>query len=125
LPSTAREPYINVGNISQVDNNIHAGTKYMRYMLDNYFDDDELDELNRYLFTFAAYNAGPNRIVQLRREAARQGLNPNVWSDNVEKVAARRIGQETVRYVNGIAQRYIAYRRSFDLNREKHLALTR
>ncbi|MBP8219806.1 MAG: lytic transglycosylase F, partial [Aeromonas sp.] len=60
LPSTAREPYINVRNIGALENNVHAGTKYMRYMMDNYFDDAALDENNRALFTLAAYNAGPN-----------------------------------------------------------------
>jgi membrane-bound lytic murein transglycosylase MltF len=48
------------------------------------------------------YNAGRNRVAQLRKEAATRGLNPNVWFHNVEYVAAARIGEETVTYVSNI-----------------------
>jgi len=60
--------------------------------------------------TFAAYNAGPGRIRQLRREAEKRGLNPNVWFGNVERVASERIGRETVTYVSNIYKYYVAYR---------------
>jgi len=46
--------------------NIHAGVKYMRCLMDHYFADPEIDEVNRDLFAFAAYNAGPNPIAMLR-----------------------------------------------------------
>ena len=119
LPSTAREPYINVRNIGALENNVHAGTKYMRYMMDNYFDDAALDDNNRALFTLAAYNAGPNRIAQYRKEAARRGLNGNIWFDNVERVAAAKVGAETVQYVKSVSSRYVAYRRSYELNQQR------
>ena len=119
LPSTAREPYINVRNIGALENNVHAGTKYMRYMMDNYFDDAALDENNRALFTLAAYNAGPNRIAQYRKEAARRGLDGNIWFDNVERVAAAKVGAETVQYVKNVSSRYVAYRRSYELNQQR------
>ncbi len=45
----------------------------------------------------------------LRKEAASQHLDPNVWFDNVERVAARRVGRETVQYVSNIYKYYIAY----------------
>ena len=38
------------------------------------------------------------------------GLNPNVWFDNVELVAAKDIGQETVTYVANIYKYYVAYK---------------
>ena len=38
------------------------------------------------------------------------GLDPNVWFRNVEIVAAKRIGRETVQYVNNIYKYYVAYR---------------
>ena len=69
-----------------------------------------MDELNKGLFTFAAYNAGPGRVRQLRREAEKRGLNPNVWFGNVERVASERIGRETVTYVSNIYKYYVAYR---------------
>jgi membrane-bound lytic murein transglycosylase MltF len=66
--------------------------------------------MNKTLFTFAAYNAGPSRIVRLRRVAQREGLDPNKWFGNVELVAAKDIGQETVQYVSKIYKYYVAYK---------------
>jgi membrane-bound lytic murein transglycosylase MltF len=68
-----------------------------------------MDRLNKGLFAFAAYNAGPGRVAQLRKEARRRGLDPNVWFNQVEVVAAERIGSETVTYVSNIYKYYIAY----------------
>ena len=69
-----------------------------------------MDNLNKGLMTFAAYNAGPGRLRQLRREAEQRGLDPNVWFGNVERVASERIGRETVTYVSNIYKYYITYR---------------
>jgi membrane-bound lytic murein transglycosylase MltF len=110
LPSTAADRNVNIPNIEQLENNIHAGAKYMRFLHERYFANGELDELNRHLFAFAAYNAGPARVAKLRREATALGLNPNEWFDNVEIVAAKRIGRETVQYVSNIYKYYVAYR---------------
>jgi len=68
-----------------------------------------MDPLNKVLFAFASYNAGPARIRALRSEAKSQGLDPNVWFDNVERIADYRIGRETVQYVANIYKYYIAY----------------
>ena len=87
-----------------------AGVKYMRHIIDTYFDEPELEPSQRHLFALAAYNAGPTRISKLRREAASKGLDPNVWFDNVEVVVARRVGSETVRYVSNIVKYYVAYK---------------
>jgi membrane-bound lytic murein transglycosylase MltF len=108
LPSTGKE--LKVGDITQVENNIHAGVKYIRFMVDEYFANEPMERLDKGLFAFAAYNAGPGRLRQLRKEAASRGLNPNVWFNNVERVASERIGRETVTYVSNIHKYYIAYR---------------
>ena len=108
MPPTGKE--LNVGDINEVDANIHAGVKYMRFMMDQYFKDEPMDELNKTLMTFAAYNAGPGRLRQLRRETETRGLDPNVWFGNVERVASERIGRETVGYVSNIFKYYVAYR---------------
>jgi membrane-bound lytic murein transglycosylase MltF len=108
MPATGKE--LNVGDISKIEPNIHAGVKYMRFMMDQYFKDEPMDELNKGLMTFASYNAGPGRIRQLRREAEKRHLDPNVWFGNVERVASERIGRETVQYVSSIFKYYIAYR---------------
>ncbi len=108
MPATGKE--LNVGDISQLEPNIHAGVKYMRFMMDQYFAKEPMTDLNKGLMTFAAYNAGPGRLRQLRREAEAKGLDPNVWFGNVERVASERIGRETVTYVSNIYKYYIAYR---------------
>jgi len=108
MPPTGKE--LNVGDIAEVEPNIHGGVKYMRFMMDQYFKDEPMDELNKALMTFAAYNAGPGRVRQLRRETEKRGLDPNVWFGNVERVASERIGRETVTYVSNIYKYFIAYK---------------
>jgi membrane-bound lytic murein transglycosylase MltF len=108
MPATGRD--MNVGDITRVDANIHAGVKYMRWMVDQYYKDEPIETLDKGLFAFASYNAGPGRVRQLRREAARRGLDPNVWFGNVEQIASERIGRETVTYVSNIYKYYVAYR---------------
>jgi len=108
MPATGKD--MRVGDIAQIDPNIHAGVKYMRFMLDQYYKDEPMDNLNKALMTFASYNAGPGRLSRLRAETEKKGLNPNVWFGNVEQVASERIGRETVTYVSNIYKYYIAYR---------------
>ena len=118
MPPTGKE--LNVGDISQVEPNIHAGVKYMRFMMDQYFKDEPMDDLNKALMTFASYNAGPGRIRQLRRDTEKRGLDPNLWFNNVERIASERIGRETVTYVSNIYKYYITYRLVSDqLNRRE------
>ncbi len=108
MPATGKE--LNVGDIRQLEPNINAGVKYIRWMIDRYYEDEPMDDLNKGLFAFASYNAGPARIRQLRQEAASRGLDPNVWFGNVEQVASERIGRETVTYVSNIYKYYVAYK---------------
>ncbi len=108
LPSTGQK--MKVGDIHHLDANIHAGVKYIHFMVNEYFAKEPMTETNKLLFSFAAYNAGPGRIKALRREAAQEGLDPNVWSDNVEMIAEARIGRETVTYVDNIYKYYVAYK---------------
>ena len=111
LPSTAKDKNVGIPDIHKTEPNIHAGTKYMRFVADRYFPEEEgIDQMNRTLFCFASYNAGPAKIAQVRKEAAKQGLDPNVWFNNVELVAARMIGREPVQYVSNIFKYYIAYK---------------
>ncbi len=107
MPATGKE--LAVGDIKQTENNIHAGIKYMRYMIDQYYKDEPMTELDKTLFAFASYNCGPGRMRQLRAEAKKLGLDPNVWFGSVSRVAAKRIGRETVTYVANIYKYAIAY----------------
>jgi membrane-bound lytic murein transglycosylase MltF len=108
MPATGRS--MKVGDITQTGPNIHAGVKYMRFMVDTFYATEPMDPLDKGLFAFASYNAGPRRVQQLRGYAAKRGLDPNRWFNNVELIAAERIGQETVTYVANIYKYYIAYR---------------
>jgi membrane-bound lytic murein transglycosylase MltF len=112
LPSTAKDPNVGIPDITRVEPNIHAGVKYLNFIRTRYFSDPEIDRFNQTMFAFAAYNAGPARIRKLRDKAAQQGYNPNEWFDNVEVIAAKEIGQETVQYVANILKYYIAYKLS-------------
>jgi membrane-bound lytic murein transglycosylase MltF len=107
VPATGAEQA--VGDIRQLEPNIHAGVKYMRFIRDRYFEREPMTPLDKGLFTFAAYNAGAGRVQQLRREAAERGLDRNIWFGNVERIASERIGRETVTYVSNIYKYYIAY----------------
>jgi membrane-bound lytic murein transglycosylase MltF len=107
MPATGKE--MKVGDINQLESNIHAGIKYIRFMMDHYYKDEAMDTLNKGLFTFASYNAGPNRINQLRKKAAARRLDPNKWFNNVEVLASESIGRETVQYVSNIYKYYLAY----------------
>ena len=108
-PQTAADPNVGIPNVQDVRNNIRAGTKYLRFMMDRYYADAPMDRLNKGLFALASYNAGPARVASLRQKAQKLGLDPNVWFRNVEVVAAREIGRETVDYVSNIYKYYTAY----------------
>lgn len=108
LPATGKD--MKTGDITQVEPNIHAGVKYVRFMIDQFYMNEPMTELDKMLFTFASYNAGPGRMNTMRKETQKRGLNPNVWFGNVERVVSEKIGHETVNYVSNIYKYYIAYK---------------
>jgi len=120
MPPTGKE--LNVGDITQIEANIHAGIKYMRYMIDQYYEKEPMTKLDKALFAFASYNAGPGRVAQLRKEGAKRGLDPNIWFHNVEYVAAEKVGAETVTYVSNIYKYYIAYKLIMEAKAEREQA---
>jgi membrane-bound lytic murein transglycosylase MltF len=107
MPATGAE--LGVGDISKIEPNVHAGAKYMNQLVTRYFPDAKFSEVDRPLFAFASYNAGPGRISQMRKEAARRGLDPDKWFNNVELVTAEKVGIETTTYVRNIYKYYVAY----------------
>lgn len=119
LPSTAAGPAIGISDISGVENNIHAGVKYLAYLRDTYFNDPDIEPDQRVDFAIAAYNAGPARINRIRKKAATLGLDPDQWFFNVEHAARRFIGWEPVRYVSNIYIYYIAYRTAYRVVNQK------
>jgi membrane-bound lytic murein transglycosylase MltF len=108
-PSTAADKHVGIDDISEPADNILAGARYMRFLMDRYFSDTEMDGLQQWLFALAAYNAGPARVRRLRNRAAAEGYDPNRWIDSVEVIAAKEIGRETVRYVSNVFKYYVAY----------------
>lgn len=109
LPDTAADKNVGIPDIHQVEDNIHAGIKYMDFLRSRYFSDAEVTPLNQALLALGAYNAGPGRMIKMRRIAKEKGYDPNVWFDNVEIIAAEEIGRETVQYVSNIYRYYLSY----------------
>ena len=112
MPATGKE--LGVGDIRQIESNIHAGTKYMDQLMTRYFKNAGFDAQNRALFAFAAYNAGPGRIQKMRTEAQKRGLDPDQWFNNVEIVTAEKVGIETTTYVRNIFKYYVSYKLTAD-----------
>lgn len=120
MPATGRA--MDVGDIFEIEPNIHAGVKYVRYMESLYFADQPMNNLNKALFSLASYTAGPARVEELRQIAKSRGFDPNVWFGNVESIAAERIGMHTVTYVSNIYKYYVAYRMIQEQEEERHAA---
>jgi membrane-bound lytic murein transglycosylase MltF len=121
MPATGKE--LGVGDIRQLEPNVHAGARYLSQLIERYFADARFDETNRTLFAFASYNCGPRNIAKARQAAAAQGLDADVWFNNVELVVARKVGQEPVRYVRNVYKYYVAYRLALDAEAERARAV--
>ena len=119
MPSTAKDKNVAINDIHLVEPNIHAGVKYLRFLVNQYFDEPGIDFANRHLFAFASYNAGPNRIARLRKQAAARGLDPDKWFNNVEVLVAEDVGRETVQYVSNIFKYYVAYKLTLERKQKR------
>ncbi|MBF0264864.1 MAG: lytic transglycosylase F [Gammaproteobacteria bacterium] len=117
LPSTAADRNINISDIHIVDNNIHAGAKYLAFLRNRYYSKKEMSPVDQFAFSWAAYNAGPNRVKKMRKMAKKMGLDPNKWFNHVEIAAGKIVGKETVQYVANIYKYYISYKLSYPLEK--------
>jgi membrane-bound lytic murein transglycosylase MltF len=124
MPNTARDKHVNIQDIGKVENNIHAGAKYLRFLRERYFSDPSIEQWDQRLFSWAAYNAGPANIIRVRNATEKQGLDANVWFGNVEILAARKISREPVRYVANIHKYYTAYRLVQERDRKRQAAIS-
>jgi membrane-bound lytic murein transglycosylase MltF len=59
----------------------------------------------------------------MRKEAAKRGLDPDKWFNNVEIVVGEKIGLETTTYVRNIYKYYVSYRLSVDAQDQRRKAL--
>jgi membrane-bound lytic murein transglycosylase MltF len=109
-PSSAAHSPINIRGVNELDHNIEAGAKFMRFMETQYFEREPMDPVTESLFATASYNAGAAKVQTLRKEADKRGYNPNLWFNNVEIIASVEIGRETVQYVSNIYKYYLAYK---------------
>ena len=109
-PETGKDKNVAIENVHPLENNIHAGVKYLAFLKDRYFDDQEIRPQDQVRFAIASYNAGPAKVRRARSLAKEMGLDPNRWFRNVELAALKLIGQETVRYVSNINKYYVIYR---------------
>jgi membrane-bound lytic murein transglycosylase MltF len=119
LPSTAADPNVDIRDIRDAEQNVHAGMKYLRFIRDRYFSAPEIEPLDQVLFSLAAYNAGPATINQARNKATEMGFDANRWFGHVEVAASRTIGQEPVVYVRNIYKYYVAYRNFEEIRHER------
>jgi len=108
MPATGQG--LKVGDIREIEPNIHGGAKYMDQLMTKYFPDAKFSEADRPLFAFASYNCGPGNVSKMRREAAKRGLDPDKWFNNVELVVGEKIGMETTTYVRNIYKYYASYK---------------
>ncbi len=123
LPSTAADPSVGIPDIHDAENNVHAGVKYLRFLREQYFDEPEIDPVDKILFSFGAYNAGPGNIAKARKRATKMGLDPNTWFGHVEVAAARAISREPVIYVRNIYKYYVAYKHMEEVRAEREEAV--
>lgn len=119
MPRTARELGYKLPFSEQ--SGIEAGVTYLAWSRDRF--ESTLAPQERIWFSLAAYNAGAGHVYDARRLAEQQGLNPDIWFDNVERamllLSKRKYhrksrfgyvrGSEPVNYVRNIQKRYIAY----------------
>ncbi len=110
LPSTAGDRNIGIEDVHFLENNIHAGVKYLAFLRDRYFNDQKLRHQDRVHFALASYNAGPAKIRKARVLAREMGLDSDRWFSNVEVAVIKIVGDETVGYVSNINKYYNLYR---------------
>ncbi len=109
LPTTAADKAVGIPDISTVENNVHAGVKYLHWLRETYFSEPTISPLDRVLFSFAAYNAGPGNMQRARKRARRLGFDPNRWFGNVEIGMYRAVSGEPASYVRSIYKYYVTY----------------
>ena len=124
LPGTAIEVGFG-GNLTDPDENIHAGAKYLAKLRDTYYNDPALEPAARNDFILAAYNAGAMNVKNWRTSAAARGMDPNRWRENVERISLEMVGEQTYRYVRNIDKYYLIYTETSALDAARDAARQR
>ncbi len=121
LPSTAKDMGFN--DIRKPEDNVHAGAKYLRWIMDRYFPGEEITEDDRLRFALAAYNAGPANIRRSRSITANMGYDENQWFSHTEIGTMRQVGLEPVHYVRNINRYCLAFTLSTAIQEAKKTAI--
>ena len=109
MPATARDKAVNIPDIEKLESNIHAGIKYNRWMIDNFYDDPGSTRSTGRSSPSPPTTPGPAGSRSCARRPPREGLDPE------QLVQQRRAGRreahrrETVTYVSNIYKYYVAY----------------
>jgi len=112
MPATAKD--MGFEDVSGIEDNLHAGIRYMAWLRDTYFNDATMPEPVRVDFALAAYNAGPGRVKRWRAEAVEHDVDPDRWFGQVENLALENVGFEPVRYVANINKYCVILTRLLD-----------
>ena len=122
MPSTAQRFGIDPNSSHEMQ--IQAGIRFLEWLDERFEDIDDRQEKSK--FTIAAYNVGLGHILDARNLAQKNGSDPNVWENSVDKYLLSKAdplyyndpvvkygycrGTETYRYVKDIMQRYEHYK---------------
>ncbi len=109
MPATAKDSVVGISDITKLENNIHAGVKYLHWLRETYYSDPKIAPLDQVLFSFAAYNAGPGNMRRARRRAKQLNFDPNRWFGNVEIGMYRAVSGEPASYVRNIYKYFVTY----------------
>jgi peptidoglycan lytic transglycosylase F len=104
--------------------NVRAGVGYMHKLRSRI--NEKIEDIDRTCFALASYNGGYGHLLDARKLAVEQKLDPNRWRNNVEKsyklLSQRRYASRArygfcrsdiiTGYVNDILQRYQHYRQA-------------
>lgn len=104
---------VGVSQFASLEGNVLASAKYLSQIRKQHFASASIPEGDRYAFMLAAYNMGPGRVVAMRAEARRRGLDPNRWYFQVERVAMEQMGLQVAHYVSAINKYRLIYARDF------------
>ena len=111
--TTANDKSVRISQIKgmkNIENNIHAGVKYLSWLKTTYFDDiASMSEKDRVRLSLAAYNAGPGRVQQAVNHALKKKRKHNKWFREVEISMLEMGYPKPVGYVIEINKRYLSY----------------
>ena len=121
MPTTAGDKNVAIKDIHSSSPTSRRASSTCASWSNQYFDEPGIDRVNRHLFAFAAYNAGPTAS---RDCAARP--RPRGWTrtsgSTTSSLVAEDVGRETVQYVSNIYKYYIAYKLTLDRAQKRESA---